>query len=256
MQAWYRPAAVLLLATLLAGCGAQTAVPLGTPVAALATQSLMTEANAEAAPLSSLGAPDPTAFPDGDAQANQLIAQFQAIQGSDDAAMAQREKLVGQLGDTDSDVAVTFLENEEANLANYPDTARDAYEQTLLDALDALDSYSQPDDDPAIQAGPGSSDVTAMAYRQAKARKRRHKGMLYWSLHPVKAVGHMFKGFWQGLVGKPKSHRTRRPSNGGGGYGNGGNGNGGYPGGSGNGGGGNYGPPSYGPNNSYSRRTR
>lgn len=225
MSLLYRSSAALLVAAMLAGCGAQS---MG-PVSATAVSAMSLQAKA-VVPV--------------DPQVQTLITSYKAINGYDDAAMSKRESIVAQLGDSDSDLAANFLESEYDNLSSYPDAVRNVFEDKLVDALLALDTYDSEQDDAAISAGPGDSLVSMETYFDATTRRNRHKGFLHWVTSPFRWVGNGIKHFMAGLTGKRTPKRHRRPSSGGGGFPGGGSnypGGGNYPGNGSYGGG--YGSP-------------
>jgi hypothetical protein len=236
MNRLYRSSAALLVAALLAGCGAQTIGPVS--ATSVAAMSLRAQAVAPADP-----------------QVPALIAEFKSISGYDDAAMLKRTEIVNKLGQTDSDTAATFLQAEYEHLAAYPDAVRPTIEEKIIDALLTLDTYDAEQDEESLKVGPGQTLVQMESYYDAATRQARHKGFIHWVSTPFRWVGKGIKRFFQGLTGqKPKRSRGgggRRPSPGGGsgnmpvsgpnggGFGGGnygGSGNGGY-GGSGNSGG-------------------
>lgn len=184
MTRFYRASAALLVAAMLAGCGAKGLAPVSAQAKTLAAQAVM--------------AVDPNV--------EKMIADFKAIQGYDDAAMNKRALLVNALGDSDSDLALQFLEDQYNHLGDYPANVRDGFEAKLGDALEALDTYDEELDEEAITEGPGSNLVQAEAYYDAMTRKKRHKGFIGW-------VSSGWKKFWAGLTGKKtKKKRHRRPT--------------------------------------------
>jgi hypothetical protein len=187
-----RLSAALLIVSLLAGCGAQAVTP---PMAGATRSSASFGARAVI-----------------EGQADRLIADYKAVQGSDEAAIAKRLDLIDQLGASDSDHAVSFLESEYNKLDAYPLAQREAAAEAITDSLGALDTYDEAADEAIIKAGPGATEAQATAYAEAMARRSRHKGLMYWVQHPIKATGASLKKLWQFLTGsKPKPKKKRKP---------------------------------------------
>lgn len=187
----YRASAALLVAAMLAGCGAQAISPAGTATL---------QRSAQAASAAAI-------------DVDKLISEFKGLQGFDEEAMKRRAAIVAQLGDTDDDRAMAFLQAEYENLASYPEALRPAFEVKLVEAIDALDTYEEALDEPIIAAGPGTpGTMQAAAYMDALARRKRKKGLGYWLTAPFRWVGNGLR--W--LVGmkpkkKPKKRRKPRP---------------------------------------------
>ena len=185
-QTLFRAAGALVVASILTGCGAQASA-----LAGRATVQRTIEA-ASAAPI----------------DVDKLITDFKAIQAFDEPAMKLRSELVTQLGDTDDDRAVAFLQAEYENLTAYPEPVRPAFELKLMEAIAALDTYEEALDEPIIAAGPGTTAIEAAAYRDALARKRRKNGIIYWLSTPFRWIGNGFKWLFSG--GKSKKRKKRR----------------------------------------------
>ena len=182
----YRASAALLTAAMLAGCGAQASSLAGTPAIQRAVQAASAQA----------------------IDVDKLIADFQAVQGFDDEAMQRRSAIVAQLGDTDDDRAMAFLQAEYENLTAYPEAVRPALERRLVEAIEALDTYEEALDEPLIAAGAGApGSLQEAAYLDAQARKKRKKGLAHWVTAPFRWIGNGLR--W--LVGiKPKKKKKRR----------------------------------------------
>lgn len=186
----HRASAALLLAAMLTGCGAQAIAPAG----AASVQRVVSAASAAAIDV------------------DKLITEFKAIDGFEADAMKRRAAIVAQLGDTDDDRAMAFLQAEYENLGAYPDAVRPTFEMNLVAAIDALDTYDEMLDEPLIAAGPGAvGSLQEAAYLDAMARKKRKKGLGHWLTAPFRWVGNGLR--W--LVGmkpkKPKKRRKPRP---------------------------------------------
>jgi hypothetical protein len=184
MTSLFRLSAAVLVATMLAGCGAQGLAPVAAQQKSLVAAATMSV----------------------DPNVEKMIKDFKAIAGYDDAAMAKRAILIATLGDSDSDLAMQFLEDQYNHLGDYPAAVRDSFEAKLGDALEALDTYDEEIDEEAIAKGPGTGLVQAEAYYDAMTRRKRHKGFVGW-------VSNGWKKFWAGLTGKkPRKKRHRRPT--------------------------------------------
>ncbi len=187
----YRASAALLVAAMVTGCGAQAMSPAGTATIHRSAQA------ASAAAI----------------DVDKLIADFKAIQGFDEEAMKRRQAIVAQLGDTDDDRAMAFLQAEYENLASYPETVRPTFELKLVEAIDALDTYDEALDEALIAAGTGTKgSIQEAAFMDAMARRKRKKSLGYWLTAPFRWVGSGLR--W--LVGakpkkKPKKRRKPRP---------------------------------------------
>jgi hypothetical protein len=183
----YRASAALVAAAMLAGCGAQAIAPTG---ASAALQRTIQAASAVAVDV------------------DELIAEFKALEGFGADAMKRRAAIVAQLGDSDDDEAMAFLQAEYENLAAYPEAVRPPFEMSLVTAIDALDTYDESLDEPIIAEGPGAAgSLQEAAYLDAMARKKRKKGLGYWLSAPFRWVGNGLR--W--LVGaKPKKKKKRR----------------------------------------------
>lgn len=182
----FRASAALLAVAMLAGCGAQAISPAG----AASIQRNVQAASAAAVDV------------------DKLIGEFKAIEGFEDAAMKRRAFLVLQLGDTDDDRAMAFLQAEYENLPSYPEAVRVGFEAKLVEAIDALDTYDEALDEPILAAGAGTvGSLQEAAYMDALARKKRKKGLGHWLTAPFRWVGNGLR--W--LVGaKPKKKKKRR----------------------------------------------
>lgn len=185
MSILYRTTASVLLVALLAGCGAQGLAP-----APAATQKSLVSA----------------AMMSVDPNVQKLIADYNSINGFDESAMARRSAIVAALGESDSDLAMNFLQKEYDRLGSLPENVRATFETKLGDALTALDTYDPALDDAAIAAGPGTTLEQAETYYDAMTRSRRHKGFFAWLKTGL-------RNFWRGLTGrKPIKKRRRRPT--------------------------------------------
>lgn len=187
MKSFFRLAGVLVVASVLAGCGAQAN--------ALATRASAPR-QAESASAFALAV-----------DVDKLIADFKAIEGFEAPAMQRRAELVAMLGDTDDDRAVAFLQAEYENLAAYPEKLRPAFELQLVEAINALDTYEAALDEPLIAAGSGSTAIEAAAYRDALARKTRKKGIIHWVTTPFRWLGNGLK--WL-ITGKKPTKKKKR----------------------------------------------
>lgn len=186
-----RASAALLVAAMLAGCGSQGLAPQATSATLIAAQKAFRAASAPASAV----------------DVDKLIAEFKGIQGYDEAAMTRRVALMTQLADTDDDRAMAFLQAEYENLSAYPEAVRASFEPKLAEAIDALDTYDEALDEPVIAMGAGTTTAQAEDYAEAMARRKRHKGLLYWLGTPFRWIGNGLR--W--LVGaKPKKKKKRR----------------------------------------------
>lgn len=193
MQKHFRLAGALVVASILAGCGAQAN--------ALATRATVQRA-AQAATVFAL-----------EIDVDKLIADFKAIKGFDEPAMKERAKFAAMLGDTDDDRSLAFLQAEYENLTAYPEAVRPAFEQVLAEAIDALDTYDAALDEPIIAAGSGESEVSAAAYRDALARKKRKKSIGSWLAKPFVWLGNGLKWLITGKKpAKKKKRKKPRPA--------------------------------------------
>ncbi|MDB5098849.1 MAG: hypothetical protein JWM80_3270 [Cyanobacteria bacterium RYN_339] len=184
MTSLFRLSASVLVAAMLAGCGAQGLAPVAAQQKSLAVAATMSV----------------------DPGVEKLIADFKAIAGYDDQAMAKRATIIATLGESDSDLAMQFLEDQYNRLGEYPEAVRAGWETKLGDAMVSLDTYDEELDEEAISEGPGSNLVQAEAYYDAMTRRKRHKGFVGW-------VSNGWHKFWAGLTGKKlKKKRRRRPT--------------------------------------------
>lgn len=193
-QVWKVAAGAMALA-LLAGCGAGARLPIA-PVSA-AKNSFDAAAKLATSP-----------------EAEKLIAEYQKVSGSDEAAMAKRIELAKALGLTDTDAALAFLKGQAKGLSAAPEAGRAALENAIAEAIDTLDTYDAELDEPILAAGPGATGTAqATAYAEAMRRKKRHIGLVEWVVTPFKWVGSGLEMLFNGLTGKkPRKKRRRKPS--------------------------------------------
>src|SRR3954463_10210642 len=102
MTSLFRLSAAVLVAAMMAGCGAQGLAPVAAQQKSLVAAATMSV----------------------DPQVEKTIADFKAITGYDDQAMAKRATLIAILGDSDSDLAMSFLEDQYNRIGEYPETVR------------------------------------------------------------------------------------------------------------------------------------
>ena len=188
MKSTFRLAGAFVIASVLAGCGAQAN--------ALATRA---PAPRQAESVSAFAL---------DVDVDKLIADFKGIVGFEPDAMKRRAELVARLGDTDDDRALVFLQAEYENLSAYPEPLRPAFELQLVQAIDALDTYDAALDEPIIAAGAGTTAIEAASYSDALSRRRRKKGILYWVTSPFRWFGNGLR--WLVTGKKPTTRRKRR----------------------------------------------
>jgi len=188
MKGLHQGAAALVLMATLAGCGAQSigpALPMGTGQA-FAAQSATT----------------------GDVKAAALIASYEATTGTDATAIAKRAQIASQLGDTDSDTAAGFLENQYDQAKSLPSADRAPMQQSILQAMADLDTYDPSTDDALIAAGPGTTPASDTAYLAAKKRKSRHNGFIRWATEPLHWLDEGIRWLYTTLNGGPaKKHK-------------------------------------------------
>ena len=185
----YRASAALVALAMLSGCGAQAISQAG-------TAAVQRQAQAASAAV----------------DVDKLIADFKAVEGFDDAAMKRRAGIVAQLGDTDDDRAMAFLQAEYENLASYPEAVRPGFEARLVEAIDALDTYDEALDEALIAAGAGASgSIQEAAFLDAMARKKRKKGLGHWLTAPFRWVGNGLRWLVGAKPAKKKKRRKPRP---------------------------------------------
>ncbi|HEY9722757.1 MAG TPA: hypothetical protein V6D47_12150 [Oscillatoriaceae cyanobacterium] len=189
MKGLHQGAAALVLMATLAGCGAQTigpVMPLGA-TQAFAAQS----ANS------------------GDVKAAALIANYEATTGTTATEIAERAQIASQLGNTDSDTAASFLENQYDQAKSLPSADRAPLQDSILNAMADLDTYDPTTDDALIAAGPGATPDSQTAYLAAKKRKSRHSAFIRWATEPLHWLDEGIRWLYSTLNGGPAKHKKK-----------------------------------------------